>query len=83
MLLPFGRHYCKIIFCCYRLMLLPFVLISLADILANDLWQMLCHQADVIAHLGPICSMAGVIAIKEGGPEPQENHKRSSLYQGQ
>ena len=31
-------------FYCYRLMLLPFVFISLADVLANDMWQKFCQQ---------------------------------------
>ena len=44
-------------------MLLPFVFISLADVLAMIYGRCYATRADVIAHFGSICYMAGVIAI--------------------
>ena len=61
MFLPFGRHYYKII--CYRLMLLPCVIMSLANVRPMICGRCYATRADVISHFDSICSMAGVTLL--------------------
>ena len=61
MFLPFGRPFYKIV--CYRLMLLPCVIMSLVNVMPMICGRCYATRADVIAHFNSLCSMAGVIAI--------------------